>query len=198
MRFRWLFGCCLFLAFLPHLACTTANYVWASQIPIDRAQPAPESKLIGRGDVISISVVGQAALSTSQPVGSDGSVVIPDVGAVSVGGLTTDQAEKAIEGRLSSMFKSPKVSLLVVTRFIEVSLLGEVQNPGKYAVQSGDGVANAIALAGGLTEFGSPNEIYLVRSGEPLRIRFRMKDLLKGGDSARRFALRDGDILVVN
>lgn len=197
MQCELLLGFCLFLAFLSHLACTPANYVWASQIPDERAQPAPESKVIGRADVISISVVGQPALSATQPVGVDGSVVLPDIGAVSVGGLTTEQAERAIEGRLSNMFKSPKVSLLVVTRFIEVSLLGEVRNPGKYAIQSGDGVANAIALAGGLTEFGSPDEIYLVRAGEPLRIRFRMKDLLRGGDSARRFALRDGDILVV-
>ena len=114
-----------------------------------------------------------------------------------MGGLTNAQAEELTAQRLMNILKAPKVSILVVTRFLEVSVLGEVRNPGKYPVQSGDGVANAIALAGGITEFGNSNEIYLVRDAEPLRIRFRLRDLLRGGDSARRFALRDGDILVV-
>lgn len=178
-------------------ACSPAGYVWADQIPDERARPAPDSKVIGRGDVIAISVVGHPELNATQPVGADGSVVLPNVGAIPVGGLTTAQAEALTSQRLANILTAPKVSLLIVTRFIQVSLLGEVRSPGKYAAQSGDGVADAIALAGGLTEFAKSSEIYLVRAGEPLRIRFRLSELLSGGNSARKFALRDGDILVV-
>lgn len=191
-----LFWCGLFSLAL-EVGCSRVAYVWADQIPAERAQPAPDSKLIGRADVIAISIVGHPELNTTQAVGADGSVVLPNVGAIPVGGLTTAQAEALTKQRLATIFQDPKVSLLVVTRFIEVSLLGEVRNPGKYSVQSGDGVADAIALAGGTTEFADSNEIYLIRAGEPLRIRFRLADLLRGGDSARSFALRDGDILVV-
>jgi polysaccharide export outer membrane protein len=177
--------------------CSSAGYVWADQIPKVRAQPAPESNVIGQSDVISLSVVGHPELTATQPVGVDGSVVLPNVGAIPVGGLTIAQAEALTAQRLANILQSPKVSILVVTRFIQVSLLGEIRSPGKYSVQSGDGVADAIALAGGITEFGNSSEIYLVRAGEPLRIRFRLRDLLQGGDSARTFALRHGDILVV-
>ena len=76
-------------------------------------------------------------------------------------------------------------------------MLGEVRSPGKYQLKSGDGVATAIAISGGITEFGNDNSVYLVREDEPMRIRFRMKDLVRGGKSARAFALRDGDLLVV-
>lgn len=147
--------------------------------------------------MVAITVVGQVALSGTQTVGADGSVVIPDLGTVPLDGTTVEQANARIEQRLLSILQSPKVSVVVVTRMIEVSLLGEVHTPGKYALQSGDGVANAIALAGGLTEYANSSAIYLIRSGEPYRIRFRMKSLLRGGDSARAFALRDGDILLV-
>ncbi len=177
--------------------CSGAPYIWASEVPAARAQPAVASKKIGRGDVVAITVVGQVALSGTQTVGADGSVVIPDLGTVPLDGTTVEQANARIEQRLLSILQSPKVSVVVVTRMIEVSLLGEVRTPGKYALQSGDGVANAIALAGGLTEYANSSAIYLIRSGEPYRIRFRMKSLLRGGDSARAFALRDGDILLV-
>jgi protein involved in polysaccharide export with SLBB domain len=143
-------------------------------------------------------VVGQATLSGVQTVGADGTILITDVGTVVLGGATVQEAAARIEQRFANILQSPQVSVIVVTRMIEVTLLGEVRTPGKYPLQSGDGVASAIALAGGLTEYANSSAIYLVRQGEPLRIRFRMRDLLKGGESARAFALRDGDILLVD
>jgi len=147
--------------------------------------------------VVALSVVGQSTLSTNFTIGADGTIALPDVGAVNVAGLTAQQASATIEAKLSGILQNPKVSLIVVTRFIEVSLLGEVKNPGKFSVQSGDGIANALALAGGLTEFANESAIYLIRGDEPLRIRFRLDDLLKNGNNARSFSLRDGDILLV-
>lgn len=185
------------LTLLIATGCSSIPYVWAKDIPKERALVAAESETIGRGDMVAISIVGQANLSGNQTVGSDGTVVVPDVGSVTISELTVQEAAKKIESRVSQILKSPQVSVVVVTRFLEVSILGEVETPGKYKVESGDGVANAIAVAGGLTEFANSSGIYLVRSGEPLRIRFKMKELLRGGDSARSFAIRDGDILIV-
>ena len=97
----------------------------------------------------------------------------------------------------AKIIAEPKVAIVVVSRSIDVTVLGEVSRQGKYKLKAGDGVPNALALAGGVTEFGNENAVYLVRSNEPLRIRFRMKDLLQGGNSATAFALRDGDLIVV-
>ncbi len=152
---------------------------------------------IGRGDVLAITVVGQENLSGPQTVGADGTISIPNIGSVALSGLTVEKAASVVERRLAAILQEPKVSVLVVTRFIEVSLLGEVQSPGKFSLQSGDGVASALALAGGLTEYGDEDGIFLIRESEPQRIRFRLRDLLRGGRSATAFALRDGDIVVV-
>jgi polysaccharide export outer membrane protein len=171
--------------------------VWAAEVPSDRSSPDPERTTIEAGDVIAVTVVAQAALSGQQPVGVDGTIAIPNVGAVPVAGKSTNAAEAAVADSLKSILTEPKVSLVVISRSIEISILGEVQGPGKYQLKSGDGIATALALAGGVTEFGNKNAIYLVRDTEPLRVRFRMKDLVRGGRSASAFALRDGDLLII-
>ncbi len=178
-------------------ACAKAPFVWAENIPAERAKPAEDRKDIQPGDVVQVTVVGQIQLSGQHVVGADGTVAIPNVGAVPVAGSSVSVAEKNLVKEISRILERPTVSLVVITRSIEVTILGEVGSPGKVLLKSGDGVASALALAGGINEFGNKNGIYLVRSTEPLRIRFRLKDLLRGGDSARSFALRDGDLLVI-
>ena len=185
------------LALLLTVACSSNKYIWASEVPAERARPDVDSVQIRRGDVLSVQVVGQPNLSGQQPVGADGTISLMDVGGVTVAGLTAQQAQELIQKKLSAIFQSPRVSVVLMTRYIEVTILGEVRSPGKFLVQAGDGVANAIAMAGGITEFGNESGIYLVRATEPVRIRFRMRDLLRGGSSAVAFALRDGDILFV-
>lgn len=187
----------LLTALICSMGCSSPAYIWAKDVPAERAKPAVETNTIHRGDIIGITVMGHATLSGQQTVGDDGTISMSDVGTLNVSDKTVQQAAQLIEEQLGKILTSPKVSVLVVSRFLEVSILGEVSSPGKYRVQTGDGVANALALAGGLTEFGHPSQIYLVRASEPHRIRFRLKDLLSGGNSARAFALRDGDILVV-
>lgn len=177
--------------------CSKTPYVWAESIPADRAAPAEDRQKIAAGDSVSIVVKGHPDFSGPQTVGSDGNVILANIGSVGIGGLAPKEAASTISSRLSRLIDSPSVSVSVLSRSVSVTVLGEVNTPGKYVLKSGDGVAAAIALAGGLTEFAKRNSIYLIRSNEPTRIRFRMKDLLRGGNSARAFALRDGDLLTV-
>lgn len=178
-------------------SCAQRPFTWAADVPPERARPGVEARSIQQGDVVSVSVVGQPELSGIHTIGVDGTISLPNVGAVSVGNNSVSAAVAELTRRLSSILEAPKVSLVVVTRSIGVTIMGEVTEPGKFFLTSGDGVATALAMAGGITEFGDENAVFLIRSTEPLRIRFRMDDLLRGGDSARKFALRDGDLLVV-
>lgn len=179
------------------LACSSTPYVWADEVPVERARPQVKKTGVGRGDVVNITVLGQASLSSIATVNADGTVNLPNVGAVMIAGQTQAEAATTIERSLANILQQPRVSVTVVSRMIQVSLLGEVRNPGKYLVQSGDGIATVLAQAGGLTEFAGKSSIYLVRESEPRRIRFRFDDLLSGGNSARAFILLDGDILLV-
>jgi polysaccharide export outer membrane protein len=156
-----------------------------------------ESTVINSGDTIGISVAGQPELSGQFVVGADGTVTLPDVGAVPVTGLDQPRATETLTRRISQIIQNPQVSVVLSVQRIDVSILGEVRAPGKYQVKSGEGVVALIAMAGGLSEFANGDAIYLIRASEPKRIRFRMRDLSRGGTSATAFALRDGDLVVV-
>lgn len=179
------------------LACSTTPYVWNYDLPRERAQPAASRATLRPGDTVSVGVSGQASLSNQYTIAADGTISIPNLGPVKIANKTAEQASVAITQALKSILASPWVSVSIVTQVIEVTVMGEVRTPGKFSVKAGDGVANALAMAGGITPFGSENAIYLVRPTEPLRIRFKMSDLVRGGNSARAFALRDGDLIVI-
>lgn len=177
-------------------ACSsTPHYVWASSLPQEPAASL-DTAPVAAGDTIAIAVWAHDSLGGSHVVGLEGYIVVPLVGAVHVAGRTPDEIVKRLEALLQVSIESPKVSVVVMEKRLEVSVLGEVTRPGKYAVSNRDGVASTLALAGGLTEFADTDSIYLIRQGSP-RIRFRMRDLLAGGNGARPVALRDGDLVVI-
>lgn len=195
---RVVLGCFLLgLCALTSVACSPPPYVWAGDVPVERARPTAERQDLRPGDVINLTVVGQPELSGQHTVGAAGTIAIPNLGAVSVGGMNVLDAEKSVQSSLGRIISEPKVSIAIVMQSIEVTVIGEVATTGKFILKSGDGVTAAIAMAGGVTEFANENRIFLVRASEPLRIRFAMRDLVRGGNSARAFALRDGDLIVV-
>ena len=179
-------------------ACRSPSpFVWASALP-PSAQPAePIREPLRRGDTLAILVDAHEALNVTPVVTSDGFIVLPLVGALQVEGKTAQRVTSELTALLKRTIENPRVSVVVVARRIEVNVMGEVRQPGKYVLDSRDGVVSALALAEGLTEFASAKSIYVIRSSYPLRIRFRMKDLVRGGNSATSFRLRDGDIVVV-
>jgi polysaccharide biosynthesis/export protein len=182
---------------LAPLGCAGPSYIWAKDVPPARALPRTGDERIRPGDGLTITVAGQTALTGTFVVGIDGTIALPDVGAVHIAGLPPAEATKVLTARIATIITTPRVSVVVAQRRVQVAILGEVKTPGKYLLTAGDGVVEAIAGAGGLGEFANGNAIYLVRADEPVRIRFRMKDLLRGGSSARSFVLRDGDLIVV-
>lgn len=195
---RQLAHLCIVLILLgSSVGCGGPSYVWARDVPPDRALPASGDERIRLGDTVAVTVSGQPQLSGTFLVGADGAVTLPDVGAIRLAGNRPEEAARLLTTRIATIIQAPRVSVVVAQRRVQVAILGEVRSPGKYQLAAGDGVVEAIATAGGLGEFANGNAIYLVRADEPVRIRFRMKDLLKGGASARSFILRDGDLLIV-
>ena len=78
-----------------------------------------------------------------------------------------------------------------------VSVLGEVAHPGIYTVDPASGVLQALAAAGGFTDFASRDSIYVVRRAPTQRIRFSYSMLLDGDKRAESFRLHKGDVVVV-
>jgi polysaccharide export outer membrane protein len=172
-------------------------FVWASRL----GKPDEQASVyrIGPGDEIYVLVADQQALSGLFTIGPDGSYIQPVVGNVALNGLTPKEATQQLTARLAGILVRPQVTVSVTKRRpIRVSVIGEVQRPGRFELPYDESVLSALASAGGLTEFGDRDSIYVVRR-EPhlLRIRFRLRDLSGPEAISARFRLNDSDVLVV-
>ena len=177
------------------VACANAPFVWVSELPPEKAQPTT----IAVGDEISVVVKNQATMSGEFTVQADGRYVQPLVGHIHVAGLTPEQAAKRLAQYLKGLFDKPETSIALATpHALRVSVLGEVQEPGNFEIVPDETMLTVLARAGGLTEFGDRNSIYVVRKRpRNQRIRFRYQDLTGAQPAALAFRFHDGDVVVV-
>lgn len=105
------------------------------------------------GDALSMTVFGEPTLSPSSAlvVLPDGSIDVPLVGVVQVGGMTPSEAGSAVAERLRQYLRDPKVTIAVATIApVEVLVIGDVKTPGKYVLNPPARLTDAIAAGGGL------------------------------------------------
>jgi len=195
MRIREL-SCVLFLCVA---GCAGAGqYVWAKDLP--PSTTSAHEYLIGAGDLISIRVVNQDSMSTHARVRTDGRIALPLLGDVEVRGKTPSSLRAELEARLKEYIVAPSVTVNVEeVAPVMVSVLGEVAHPGVVKLDPNASVAEALAGAGGLTDYANRDRIFVVRreNKAPLRVRFTF-DGLEGSDAAAvGFGLRRGDVVVV-
>jgi polysaccharide export outer membrane protein len=116
--------------------------------------PARDPSLqLGVGDLIEMTVYDVPELTSKTRVSSNGDIYCALIGPTHVAGLTTEEAAKLIEKRLSAFLKDPYVSLFVTEYATQgASLLGEVSKPGVYPVLGAQHLFDLISASGGLTE----------------------------------------------
>ena len=177
---------------------SSGGYVWARDAPESFLAPAQRS--LQPGDQVMVAVTDQPSLSAESRVTEDGFVLLPVIGAVPVSGQNTEAAQAAIAARLRGIVVSPQVRVVLTARGApSVGVLGEVRAPGYHEVDPDAGLLEALARAGGLTEFAAGDEIFLLRRGNPpLRIRFTYAELVSGEVKSNAIKLRDGDMIVVD
>ena len=154
---------------------------------------------IGREDVIAVEVWKDPALSAKVPVRPDGRVTLPMIGEIDAEGRTTDELQKEITNRLSPLVEKPVVSVMVqeinAARFY---VLGEVAHPGAYPVRGRVTVVQALAMAGGPTEFANDRRVTVIRpgnDGKETRYKVDARDVLQG--NAPALPLVPGDTIFV-
>jgi polysaccharide export outer membrane protein len=188
---------CLAIAAVVSASCgSSGTFIWATQLPPDEVGSA--DYVIGTGDVISVHVYGQEAMSTHSKVRSDGKMSLPFLGDVVVAGKPPTVVARELESSLKSFINSPNVTVMVDESMpITVSVIGEVGHPGTIAIDSNTDLLQVLANAGGLTEYAGRDDIYVLRETPvPRRIRFTY-DLLTRNPPTSRFRLRRGDVVVV-
>jgi polysaccharide export outer membrane protein len=173
------------------------EYVWYNELPPSQAQPG--EYLIDTGDLLDVRVLAHEDMTVlKQKVRADGRISIPIVGDVEARGKRPGALRAEIEARLKDYFVSPSVTISVEEAPKTITCLGEVGKPGAYPLEPGAGLARALALAGGLTDFASRDRIFVIRQKPmPTRIRFTYAWVLRDEGRAAAFPLRPGDLIVV-
>jgi polysaccharide export outer membrane protein len=159
--------------------------------------------LIGPEDVLEISVWKNQDLSISMAVRPDGMISMPLLGDILASGKTPSELQNVIKERLKEFKQEPQVAVIVKeTNSYSFFILGEITRPGKYPLNGEITVLQAIALAGGFTQWAEKDKVLILRkfltsSSEPLRITVRYKDIVSGKDDKANVDLKPGDTVVV-
>jgi polysaccharide export outer membrane protein len=138
----------------------------AQTINAPPADPTAPTVQIGPGDTLSVKVFDQPDMDTTVPVSDEGTIHLPLIGSLPVGGLSPSQASLKIEKALKdgSFFVNPHVTVTLVQSVNQlVAVLGEVRSPGRYQIAANTTIFQLLAQAGGATAT-SADVIYLIRA----------------------------------
>jgi polysaccharide biosynthesis/export protein len=133
-----------------------------------------ESLLIGPGDLLHLQVYDTPEMDQRARVTDAGNIPFSFLGNVGVAGLTPEQAAKEIEGRLvaAGVMLHPQVTVRVeVYATQNASVMGEVQKPGIYEIDTPHKVVEVLALAGGLT-YIADRHITIQRHGTAKKVEY--------------------------
>ncbi|PZX19175.1 protein involved in polysaccharide export with SLBB domain [Breznakibacter xylanolyticus] len=166
--------------------------------------PVSSSYVIGSGDEFQVDVWGLSEQSYQLAVDRQGNVVIPQVGVVSVGNLTLEEAQRRLIFNFSKIYSdlsSPSPSTFVnislsQLKAIKVHVIGEVFVPGSYTLPGTASAFNALYLCGGPNKNGSFRDIQILRDGKKIAS-LDVYDFLINGNSSVNVALRDNDVILV-
>ena len=151
------------------------------------ALPVVAAEKLGVGDAVRVTVFQQPDLTTEARISESGTIAMPLIGEAKVAGMTASEAAARIAGELKKgkFLKDPQVSIVRTTlRSQQVSVLGMVARPGRYALDDTSAkLADVIAAAGGLAPEGS-NSVTVIRGGQRHQVSLLGKSFeLQGGDT---------------
>ncbi|MDQ3185483.1 MAG: polysaccharide export protein EpsE [Pseudomonadota bacterium] len=157
---------------------------------------------LGPGDVLRIQIFQNPDLMTETRVSENGSITFPLIGAVEVGGLAIAAAEKKIAAALKNggFVRQPQVNIILVQmRGNQVSVLGLVNRPGRFPLETLSRVSDMLAAAGGATAGGDDFAIVTgLRNGKPFRKVIDIPALYLGEKSDEDIFLAGGDTIYVH
>ncbi len=168
----------------------------ASFTPVTDLPVGPDY-IVGPGDSFNIDLWGNVDRSFEVTVDNAGSILIPKVGALQVGGVTFRKMQKVVKQRVSKVFSGFSIYISFSRiRTIDIFVTGEVRQPGSYALHSLSTLYNALFAAGGPTKNGTLRRVQLMRGGK-LRAEVDLYDFLVGGDKTGDVRLLPHDTVYV-
>ena len=152
------------------------------------------------GDILEINVWKEAELTREATVRLDGMISLPLIGDVMAAGYTPMELAKSLEGEIGEIIEEPSVTVILTASNSRVYyLVGNINSPGAFPLNTPINLLQAIAKAGGLGEWADKDNIMIVRrsSGKDEMIFFDYKKFVKGKDLSQNIMVHYGDTIVV-
>ena len=162
----------------------------------------PANYRLGPGDEVVIDIWGASEDQIRDYISPEGSIIISQIGPVSLNGLTIAEANSRLKQLFAKKYagvenEETEVSInLGEIRSILVNVMGEVNVPGSYRLSPFSNVFNAIYRAGGINDVGSMRNVHIIRNGKKL-IDVDLYDYIFGGKQAGSIRMQEGDVVIV-
>jgi len=192
-----LIGC--LLAVFSLSSCRSGASLNSGEVQVE----SPKS-VLGADDALEIKVYLEESLSDRYEIDGDGMITFPLLGPISVAGLTPSEVATRIRtGLLDGYLRDPQVTVVVVEfNSRQVSVIGEVKQPGRYPYRDGMTLVQAIADAGGTTDSALLSSMQVTRKAQEKgtgvakdNFDVPFKDITLG--RSPDFPLLPGDVVVV-
>ena len=110
-----------------------------------------------------MNITDQNLYLTSYLVNDSGYINFPLLGKIYANGKTISDMEASLNNSVSDMLREASVVVKLV--MYNVSILGEVKNPGKYAIYNNRvNIFEALAMANDLTTFANRSKVQIIRN----------------------------------
>ena len=162
------------------------------------------------GDVVTVEVLEDNTLNRSAMVLPDGTINFPFAGSVTAAGRSVTQLQSALRSALTPNFATATTVFVSVnqlanptasTSSIDIYIVGQVNAPGMYTVNSGITFLQALSQTGGFTPFAAIKRLQLRRAdpatGQESVYTFNLKAAGDGKSISGNTRLRDGDVILV-
>src|SRR5579884_1754615 len=181
---------------LPIFGADLFRYVPTTFTPLEQI-PVTPNYVIGPGDVLRIRVWGQINFNADVRVDRTGSIYLPQVGTIHVGGLPFSALDQHLRSEIGRVYRNFDLTVDVgQTRSIQVYVVGQARRPGAYTVSALSTLVNALFSSGGPSSQGSLRDIQLKRNGQTVT-HFDLYDLLVNGDKTKDVQLQSGDVIFI-
>ena len=155
------------------------------------AQPGPQE--LRAGDRVLLRVEGEKELSDTFTVIPGPTLDLPGIGEVPLTGVARNDLERYLAERIGRYLKRAEVRAWALVR---LSIVGEVEKPGFYAVPTDLVLTDALMVTGGPTRDARIKAVRIEREGAPLWGGEPLQRGLSAGYTIDQFGLRDGDRIV--
>ncbi len=168
----------------------------------------PSKYVIAVGDILEVSIFGHGdLLSKDIPVAPDGHLYYFFLDGIPAAGRTPRDVSNEIEANIRHLFASPEVTIIPKnTTSSTYVIMGKVQHPGEYTIDSSLTLRQAIGSSGGLASGGyrgtsinvaALDHSFVVRNGRKLPVDFKKLLSEDNPDDSQDIYVRPGDYIYI-